>query len=137
MTTAELTKEQLALISEWQRSKNTLELAKSCERQLRDKVISIFFPYLPEGTQTVSGSGYTIKAEGKLTRTLDEAALEAVMPQLPENYRVLGQPDSLISYKPAFSMKAYRAMDENSRKIFEQALTIKDAAPSLEVVLRK
>lgn len=135
--TTTLTKVQLALIQEWQRSKNTLELAKSCESQLREKVIAAFVPTVKEGATTVKCGGVTVKVTGKVNRTLDEAALEAVMPQLPERYRVVGHEGSLISYAPKFSLDVYRKMSDEERKIFDQALTIKEGASTLEVVIVK
>jgi hypothetical protein len=137
MSETQLSKQQLALIQEWQRSKNTLELAKSCESQLREKVVAAFVPEVKEGATTVKFAGVTVKVTGKVNRTLDEAALEAVMPQLPERYRVVGHEGSLISYSAKFSLDVYRKMSDEERKIFEQALTIKDGATALEVIIAK
>lgn len=103
------------------------------EMELRKELVSFFVPKPKEGTNTVAGEGYEVKVDHKVSRTLDVAALDSVMPQLPEHLRVIG---TLISYAPRFDLKAYRAMSPGEKKIFEQALTIKDGAPSLEIILR-
>lgn len=132
-----LTARQLALVAEWQRANNTAKLSADIERQLRQQVVKEFFTATKEGANTYAAQGVTIKVTGKVNRTLDKAALDAVMPQLPEKYRVLDTADSIIRYEPTFDLKVYRAMSPDERKIFEQALTIKDGAPSLEIVIAK
>lgn len=122
----------LAKAQEWLRAKSHLASLTTAEMQLRKELVAALVPAPKEGTNNVVGFGYDVKVGHKVTRTLDEAALDAVMPQLPESYRVVG---NLISYKPAFSMDVYRAMPDEQRKIFEQALTIKDGAPTLEIIL--
>lgn len=115
-----------AQIQEW------LKTGKSEEMELRTELATLFVPTPREGTNNVQGQGFAVKLTHKVTRTLDEAALDAVMPQLPEHLRIVGH---LISYKPVFSMDVYRTLTDDERKIFDQALTIKDGAPELEIIV--
>jgi len=123
-----------AKITEWSQISEWLKKGKAREMELRKELVSLFVKKPVEGTNNVQGEGYAVKVSHKITRTLDEAALDAVMPQLPEDFRVIG---NLISYKPSFSLDVYRAMSDENKKIFEQALTIKDGSPELEIIFRE
>lgn len=122
-------------ITEWNEISSWLKKGKAREMELRKKLSGFFCATPREGTNNIEGAGYAVKIDHKVTRELDEAALDAVMPQLPENLRVIG---ALIEYRPKFKTDAYRALSADDRKIFEQALVIKeDGAPTLEIILRE
>jgi hypothetical protein len=75
--------------------------------------------------------GWTLKGTYKLTRSLDEAALPAVLAEL-HKHKI--STDALIKYKPSLDTRAYRALDPKWQHVLEQAMEIKPGAPSLELV---
>jgi hypothetical protein len=81
--------------------------------------------------------GWTLKLTHKIDRKVDEAALPAVQEQL----RLLEiNPDPLVKMKPDLDTKAYKALklvNPDAAKVFEQALIIKPASPTLELVAPK
>jgi len=123
----------LAKMKEREQIRSWLKDGKSREMELRKELVSLFVPKPVEGTNNVQGVGFALKVTHKIERALDEAALDAVMAQFPENspHRLVG---NLISYKPTFNLAYYRSMSAEDRKIFDQALTIKDGSPELEII---
>jgi hypothetical protein len=133
-----MTNKQNELIYDWYDAKEAAEAAKSTielEQNLRKKVVEELFKNAPEGTQKLElGNGYTLKASIKLDRKLDEAALSAVSEEL----RKTGfNPEMLIEYKPSLKTKIYRELSVEQTKIFDKALIVKPASPTLELVLPK
>lgn len=108
------------------------------EQNLRKRVAALFFPDPQEGTNTVElQQGWKMKLTHKIDRKLDEASLEAVKVQLRE----MGvNPDPLVAMKPNLDVKAYKglkAINPEASKVFEQALTIKPASPTIELLQPK
>ncbi len=127
-----LSAELKAKIAEWNQIKQWLATGSAREMELRKELALQFVPKPHEGTNNVQGLGFAVKVGHTVSRKLDEAALDSVMPQLSEQLRVVG---NLILYTPKFNMAVYRTMDAADRKIFDQALTIKeDGAPTLEII---
>lgn len=124
----------LAKVKQWQETKQNIADAQAFEMTQRKELAALFVPTPTEGTNKVAGFGFEVVLKHKINRTLDVPALDSVMPQLAEEFRVVG---TLIQYKPAFDLAAYKAMPDDQRKIFEQALTIKDGAPDLKIILRE
>ncbi len=130
-----LTPESLDLLKQWAEQKD--KLATICEpivaeeMRLRKLVFALAFPTPVEGTNDLDlPNGWKIKGTYKLDRKLDEAALPAVLETLRQQGVVA---DSLIRRKPEIDTKAYRALSDANRLIFEQAMTIKPASPTLEL----
>lgn len=121
-----------AYVAEWLETESQLAVLKKKEMEMRKQIFALLFPEPKEGANTVEFFGIPVTGTHKVTRNLDEAALDTVMQEFPEDspYR---QDGVLIKYKPSFIMDTYRAMPEQERKIFEQALKIDDGAPSLEL----
>jgi hypothetical protein len=122
--------DMLGKLAEWRQISDWMEQAKAREMALRKELVSFLSPNGSEGSVKFQGPGFVIAVTHKLTRSLDAAALESVMMQLPEDVRM----GKLISYKPEFSTKVYRDLAPDHRKIFEQALVIKEGAPALEII---
>lgn len=121
-------------IKKWQDVKNWLAQAKDDEMKLRRELAAHFVPKPKEGTNHAQGAGFEVVLVHEVTRKLDVAALDSVLAQLPERYRSTGE-GGIIRYKPDLATKVYRAMSPEERKTFDQALTITDGAPKLEIVL--
>ncbi len=102
------------------------------ERQLRQDVFAAFFPTPGEGTNTAElNEGWKLQGKLKIDRKIDEAALEAVK----EVVRKMGfNPDPLIRNKPELVLKDYKALPDEVKKVFDTALTIKPALPTIELV---
>lgn len=122
-------------IGRWNDLQAKLASIKDEEMKLRKEIFEECFPSPTEGTAAVDmPGGWKLKGTYKLTRTLDEAALPAVIAQL-HKHKV--STDQLITYKPSLSLSAYRKMDDKWRKVLEQAMEIKPGAPTLELVAPK
>lgn len=122
-------------LAEWQEVSTWLEKAKVQEMQLRLALAANFFPAPKEGVNHIlvpfDGRVLQLTLDHKINRKIDEAALDAVMQQLPEDspFRSVGV---LIEYKPVLVMKGFRVLPEDQARIFAQALTEKAGAPQLD-----
>lgn len=125
-----LTDNQIQLLAQWAQIYQALADLKQKENQLRRSIFGDIFPDPKEGTNTAEmPKGYKLKGTHKIDRKVDEAALAAVLKQLPE-----GSDDQLIRRKPELILKPYRALTEEHRNIFDQALIIKPGMPQLEII---
>ena len=122
----------LEALAKWETAKTALDTAKVREAELRQEVFGLAFPKAKEGTNTLAlFSGWALKGVRTINRTIDVAALPAVLVELREEGVVA---DALVDYKPSLNLAQYRALPTDKRKVFEQALTIKDGTPSLKIV---
>lgn len=118
------------VLGQWQDTKAELESLKRKEAQLRKILFQGAFPNPVEGVNTITlVDGTIIKGTHKITRNIDEAALPAILGQLPEAVR-----GNLVAYKPSLSVAVYRKLTAEERKTFDQALIIKPGTPTLEVI---
>lgn len=104
------------------------------EQMLRAQVMKAFFPTPEEGVNNLPlENGYILKATYKLDRKVDIASLPAVFEQL----RAIGvNPDPLIELKPTLATTAYKSLaiiNAQAARVFEQALIIKPASPTIEL----
>lgn len=128
-----LTAELLALIAERDQILPWLEQAKARELELRAQIAAALFPSPVEGANRLfTEDGYQIYLDHKINRNIDEAAIDAVMAELPEGCpaRELG---FLIRYKPALVMDGYRALPEDQLRIVQQAITETPGSPKLVI----
>lgn len=125
----------LAKLTLWQQTKAQAEQFTATERRLREELFSAAFPAPAEGTNNIDlPEGWKLKGVLKINRTLDEAALPAVM----EAVRGMNfNPDPLVKYKPELALRDYKALPENVRYVFDAALTIKPGLPTIELVAPK
>jgi hypothetical protein len=117
-------------IKEWREIASWLEKAKQTEMDLRQKIANYFFPKPSEGVNRVIFPGHEVVVDHKINRKLDEAQLDHVMAEMPEDFRTLGV---LIEYKPKLCMKGFRILPEAALAIFSQALTETPGAPTLAI----
>lgn len=108
------------------------------EQSLRKEVAALFFLDPKEGVNTLElTEGYKLKLTYKIDRKVDEAALDGVKQQLRD---LQVNPDPLIVMKPSLDTKVYKGLvlaNPEAAKVFEQALTIKPASSTLEIVAPK
>lgn len=131
-----MTTEQLySKIGRWNELQAKLASIKDEEMKLRKEIFEECFPTPVEGTATVDmPEGWKLKGNYKLTRSIDEAALPAVLAEL-RKHKV--PTDTIITYKPNLSLSDYRKLDPKWQRVLEQALTVKPGAPTLELVAPK
>lgn len=129
---------KLIALQEWKNAVGRVAQVKALiedERQLRKRVIELFFPTPKEGTNTFElNAGYKLKLTYPLDRKVDEAAISSVL----ERVRAMqANPDELLDFKPSLNLKAYRAfqtLHPEAVKVFDEALTTKPGSASLELV---
>lgn len=131
-----MTTEQLySKIGRWNELQAKLASIKDEEMKLRKEIFEECFPTPVEGTATIDmPEGWALKGTYKLTRSIDEAALPAVLAEL-RKHKV--STDTIITYKPNLSLSNYRKLDPKWRRVLEQAMEIKPGAPTLELVAPK
>jgi hypothetical protein len=126
------------LLDEWAAAVAAAAAAKLViekEQELRKQVASLFFTEPKEGVNTIDlAQKWKLKLTYKVDRKVDEASIAAVKEQLTEMGISI---DTLLQYKPSLATSAYKSLvDVNplAGKIFDQALIIKPASPTLELV---
>ena len=134
-----------ALILKWQEATKVLAAAKESESALRAEVLKNAFAFNPEalreGTENVElGAGYKLKAVFKISRNFAggqgavEKALQKIEKNGPEGEFIA---ERLVKWKPELSVTEYKNLPEKFRKLIDEALTSKEATPSLELVAPK
>lgn len=131
-----MTTEQLySKIGRWNELQSKLASIKDEEMKLRKEIFEECFPSPVEGVATIDmPEGWQLKGTYKLTRSLDEAALPAVIAEL-HKHKV--STDRLVTYKPNLSISEYRKLDPKWQHVLEQAMEIKPGAPTLALVAPK
>jgi len=128
MQTTDVTEALSALASEWREAKKVEDDARKQRVQIESRIIDLI-GCKEEGSQTVDAGDWKIKVTGKINRTLDQAAWEAIAPSIPEALRP-------VTYKPALDMKGLRYLKDNEpdtyRRIAE-AIVAKPGKPAVEV----
>lgn len=104
------------------------------EMELRKAVMAEFFPLPKEGVNDFQlAEGWVLKGTYKLDRKVDLDAIPAVYAKLRE----MGvNPDPLLEYKASLVTSAYKAMatiNPEAAHVFDQALIIKPASPTIEL----
>lgn len=123
-------------LAEWYRLSAELKQLRAKEILLRKKIFGAYFPNPKEGVNKYDlEDNYVLKATHKLSRDIDEGALDAITPQLFNEYGI--RTEDLVKRKPELKLKEYRKLSEEQALIFDQALIIKPTTPSLEIVKPK
>lgn len=118
-------------IMEWNELKSQIKTLQAKEMALRLKIAKTFFNDPSEGTNTTElGNGWKLKMQYKLDRKVDIAMLTNLAPQLRKHVNL----DELVEAKPVLKISAYRKLEGEGKKLFEQCLETKPASPSLELV---
>lgn len=104
------------------------------EMELRKAVMAEFFPLPKEGVNDFPlAEGWVLKGTYKLERKVDMDAIPAVYAKLRE----MGvNPDPLLEYKASLVTSAYKSLatiNPEAAHVFDQALTIKPASPTVEL----
>lgn len=148
-----LTDTATALIVEWQAKKAAaVEAAKAIaeERSARDAVVAHIFEGDIPGTHNYElTDGFKIKATLSLDYKLDVSLADPEDPSkgtkteaMLDRLEKLGNDGAFIAervvkFKPELVISEYKKLTAAQKEIVDSVLTIKDAAPSLEMVAPK
>lgn len=122
----EVTPEEL---EEWRELNATLKKNKDREMELRRKIVQKYFGNRGEGTHKVDFGDFTLKASIKFSPEVDTAVLATLREPLAG---VGVNIDAYVRWTPALKVTEYKKLDPNQKKIFDEAVTLKPSAPSLE-----
>lgn len=123
-------------LAEWQAAKTALDAAKEAEMQLREQVGKLAFPNPTEGTQSLDlGDGWSIKLVHKMNYTLasNDEVDDALTRISNMNNEGKFLAERIVSWKPSLSLSEYRELEPQYKSVIDKVLTIKPAAPTLEI----
>lgn len=129
-----------ALAAQWYAAKKAADKAVAAEKALRADLVALAFPSgLKEGASNKADlpESWQLSVTGVVNRTVDEAALGATLELIKEKTGVTIDPADLIRYKPELKVGEYKKLGDDVKKLFDNALTIKDGSPQVEVKLPK
>jgi hypothetical protein len=130
-----------AYITEWNSLKESIAVLDDQkkplyerEMELRRLIVAQAFPpgVGKEGTNKFElPHGWELKAVIGLERTVDIAVLDSVTTRLE---KIGVSVDNLLRWEPEVKVREMRQLTAEQLKIFEEALTIKPKAPTLELI---
>ena len=119
-------------LAKWREISGQIRALGEQEMALRKELFGEAFATPVEGTNTLElAAGWKLKGVYKINRKVDETALPAIREKLAS---VGVSVDPLIKWSPDLEIRAYRAMSDATKSIFDQCLIIKPGAPALELV---
>ncbi len=119
----------LAKVAEWSATKIKLAKLKIEESTMRSKLFAFYFPLAKEGkTVEQMPEDWYLEGTQKMNRKIDEAALKAVMEQLPE-----GSEDRLIKWKPELKLREYNKLHKKQQAIMDEAIIMTKATGSMKL----
>ncbi|OOS03249.1 hypothetical protein SAMN02745664_12341 [Moraxella cuniculi DSM 21768] len=117
------------LASKWREAKHAEQQANTARLEIERQLIEQI-GVADEGITTYQGDDFKVKTTGKITRTLDDAAVSHHWDSLPAEVQ------SCIKWKPTLDLKRFRALEslrDDLAPVLHQYLTIKPAKPSIAV----
>lgn len=129
-----------ALIMKWQKSKETLEIAKEEEIALRKQVAEQNLLRVEEKKEGVNtnelGNGYAMKTTVKYNYKLtdDNDKIDAMLDTLEKTGNEGAfLAERLVSWKATLSVSEYKDLDPKYKKIVDTVLTITEGTPTVEL----
>lgn len=120
---------------QWHQLCQQLDPMKANEMLLRRFIVKGFFPNCTEGTETHPlDGGWSLKAVGKLTRTVDEAVLQGQAEDLQKAGIPLG---TLFTYSPKLVLREYKKLSQEQKDRLADVITEKPSAPTLSLIAPK
>lgn len=117
----------LALL--WQEAKEAEAAAKDRRLQVESQITELV-GFAEEGTTNAEGNLFKVKTVGKLTRSLDDAAIQSDWDELPDEIK------KCVKWKSALDttkLRALEAMRDDLMPVMAQYMTTKPAKPSVSV----
>lgn len=114
----------------WQESVKQLARAKELEAAMRKHIVDNMFTK-QIGTENIElGAGYKLKAVKKVHHRLGAVnKVDAMLDRL-ENW----QAERLVSWTPKLKLSEYKLLDDATKKIVDEVVTVVEATPTLELV---
>ena len=124
------------LLLRWAELKTELEKAKTLEMELRKFIVKREFSSVKEGINNIElGNGYKLKATLKYNYVIDNNKIDSALDELAKiNNEGSFIAERIVKWKADLVLKEYRELEPQYKKIIDEVLTIKDAAPTLEIV---
>ena len=120
---------------EWNNLSDELDRVKAKEMAMRKELFGEIFTAPTEGVNKFElPGGWKLNATYKLDRKPDEALLHGTLTKLAERGVEVAD---LIKITPSLSVSAYKKLSEADRKLMDEALIIKPASPSMELIAPK
>ena len=114
----------------WARLQSQLADLKAQEMGIRKELVFEFQPKRKVGTVTINLPGdWKVKIVNTNNVNIDESALPAALELMEE-----GSEDLLIKYKPTLVAKEYKDLDEEQKKLLDEALLTKPGSPALTLI---
>lgn len=115
--------------------KDSLKPFEDVELRLRQAIVGKLWPAAEghEGTKYHDlGHGFKLKANVKIKRSIDEAALPAVEELFNKQFD--RDPKDIFPRNPSLDLKKFRELPAEEQKVILQALVVKPESPTLELV---
>lgn len=112
----------------WREAKRDEDESRQARVAIEQQIINLT-GCKEEGSQTHRAGEYRVTVTGKINRTLDRAAWEAIAPHIPEDLRP-------VEYAPKLDTKGLRYLQENDPNVYRhvcEAVVAKPGKPSVEV----
>jgi hypothetical protein len=117
------------MLNRWLKLVEATKTATAAEKELREQLVSVYFPAAKLGTTKLHVDGIgQLEVTMRENVTIDPAGVDAVRAAL---YDVGINLDDVISYTPKLISKGYKALDGQSVRIVNRCLTVKPGMPTL------
>ena len=120
------------LARHWQEAKEAEAAAKDRRLQV-EKQITELVGFAEEGTTNAEGNLFKVKTVGKLTRSLDDKAIQSDWDTLPTEIK------QCVTFKASLNttkLRALEAMRDDLMPVMAQYMTTKPAKPSVSVEVK-
>lgn len=120
------------LARHWQEAKEAEAAAKDRRIQVESQITELV-GFAEEGTTNAEGNLFKVKTVGKLTRSLDDKALQLDWDELPDEIK------KCVKWKSALDttkLRALEAMRDDLIPVMAQYMTTKPAKPSVSVEVK-
>lgn len=129
----ELSPVYMNLLLSWKKAQEAAREAIAAEMALRQVIYKASFEDPKEGTNHKPlANGWSLNGVRKVNRTVDKAVLPSVVERLKEKKIPI---ELVIAYKPSLINDGYKNLQPEIKAIVDEAITAKEGAPSLEIVL--
>lgn len=112
-------------------AKETEEAARKARLEIEEEILAAL-GHQDEGATNFKGDEFAITTTGKVSRTIDSDAMDAVFKELGNNDLFV----KIFTLKPALDLKFYRALKDanpDAYAIASKAVTAKPGKPSVSV----
>lgn len=120
------------LARQWQEAKEAEGHAKDRRLQV-EQLITELVGFAEEGTTNAEGNLFKVKTVGKLTRSLDDKALQLDWDELPNEIKQCVNFKALLN---TTKLRALEAMRDDLIPVMAQYMTTKPAKPSVSVEVK-